>query len=128
MSDKRFSENGNGFSEMTSALHEAATWADELMEAETKSRREKEYVVRHRLAKKIGVSASYLFRLQYKLSEMNDVRGSVYRALMVAREKYGREAAERAYGAERELAYARNSKLVGLADFIAGSHRERPEA
>lgn len=73
---------------MSTALLEAAQWADELMEAETKSRREKEYVVRDRLAGKIGVNSSYLFRLQYKIEEMNDVKGSVYRALMIARKKY----------------------------------------
>lgn len=73
---------------MSTALMEAAKWADELMEAETKSRREKEYVVRDRLAGKIGVSPSYLFRLQYKIEEMNDVKGSVYRALMIAKRKY----------------------------------------
>lgn len=92
MSDKRVSEIGNGVSgdEMSNAaLMEAASWAGELMEAETKSRREKEYVVRDRLAGKIGVSASYLFRLQYKIETMNDVKGSVYRALMMARQTYG---------------------------------------
>ncbi|QAZ46784.1 hypothetical protein C1M53_31520 [Mesorhizobium sp. Pch-S] len=74
---------------MSTALIEAALWADELMEAETKSRREKEYVIRDRLAGKIGVSASYLFRLQYKIETMNDVKGSVYRALLKGRELYG---------------------------------------
>lgn len=73
---------------MSTALMEAAQWADELMEAETKSRREKEYVVRDRLAGKIGVNSSYLFRLQYKIEEMHDVKGSVYRALMIARKAY----------------------------------------
>lgn len=90
MSDKRVSDIGNNLSgaEMSTALMEAAKWADELMEAETKSRREKEYVVRDRLAGKIGVNSSYLFRLQYKTQEMTDVKGSVYRALMIARQKY----------------------------------------
>jgi hypothetical protein len=90
VSDKRISETGKNVSEdaMSTALMEAAQWADELMEAETKSRREKEYVVRDRLAGKIGVNSSYLFRLQYKIEEMNDVKGSVYRALMIARKAY----------------------------------------
>ncbi|MGN6768502.1 MAG: hypothetical protein ACTHJQ_01445 [Rhizobiaceae bacterium] len=73
----------------TAALNEATMWADQLMEAETRHRREKEYTVRERLAEKIGVSASYLFRLQYKTEEMSDVKGSVYRALMVGCQMYG---------------------------------------
>jgi len=126
MSDKRISETGKNFSEVEmsmSALSEAAQWADELMEAETRSRREKEYTVRRRLAGNIGVSESYLFRLQYKLSEMNDVRGSVYRALMRARRAYGlvADAGEAAFQHERDLADARNSKLVGVADFVRGT-------
>lgn len=130
MSDKRISEIGKNLSgaDMSTALIEAASWADELMEAETKSRRDKEYVVRNRLAKKIGVSASYLFRLQYKLEEMNDVRGSVYRALMLGRRAYGiiAEAGENAYAHEKELADARNSKMAGLAALVAGPENSGP--
>ncbi len=91
---------------MSTALMEAARWADELMEAETKTRREKEYVVRDRLAGKIGVNSSYLFRLQYKIEEMNDVKGSVYRALMIARRAYDglcERVENAAEGMEREL-------------------------
>lgn len=92
MSDKRFSGSGKNLSEKsmsTAALNEATVWADQLMEAETHHRREKEYRVRERLAEKIGVSASYLFRLQYKTEEMSDVKGSVYRALLVGCQMYG---------------------------------------
>ncbi len=112
---------------MSTALMEAAQWADELMEAETKSRREKEYVVRDRLAGKIGVNESYLYRLQYKIEEMNDVKGSVYRALMIARHAYGlvSEAGEAAYQKEKALADARNSKLAGLAAAVAGPQNQR---
>ncbi|MBN9236030.1 transcriptional regulator [Mesorhizobium hungaricum] len=62
MSDKRISEIGNNLSgaDMSTALIEAAQWADELMEAETKSRREKEYMVRNRLAKEVGCSQQYI--------------------------------------------------------------------
>jgi hypothetical protein len=130
MSDKRVSETGKNVSEdamSMSALQEAATWADELMEAETQSRREKEYVVRDRLAGKIGVSASYLFRLQYKLSEMSDVRGSVYRALMRGRRAYGlaEQAASNFYEQEKALAHARNSKVLGWSAALAGEETER---
>lgn len=71
-----------------SALEEAATWAEQLMDAEWKGRKDKENLVRYRLSRKTGVSESYLFRLQYKRREMNDVKGSVYRALMIARKAY----------------------------------------
>lgn len=130
MSGKRVSENGNKLSEdemSISALDEAAEWAQQLMDAEWKGRKDKENVVRYRLSRKVGVSESYLFRLQYKLREMNDVRGSVYRALMIARKAYGLvgEAGEKAYAKEKALADARNSKLVGLADFVAGPETER---
>lgn len=109
------------------ALHEAANWAEELMDAEWKGRRDREATVRYRLAQKIGVPDSYLFRLKYKLSEMNDVRGSVYRALMLARRAYGlvEEAGARAYEQEKALADARNSKVAGLAAALAGTDTER---
>lgn len=108
------------------ALKEAASWADELMDAEWQGRRDRENVVRYRLAKKIGVKETYLFRLRYKLGEMNDVRGSVYRALMIAREAYGlvEKAGENAYQKEKALADARNSKMVGLAAVVAGAENE----
>lgn len=100
---------------MNTALMEAAKWADELMEAETKSRREKEYVVRDRLAGKIGVTARYLFRLQYQIDEMNDVKGSVYRALMVARKAYDdlcERLEEKAGAMERELRGIEESNAI----------------
>ena len=108
------------------ALSEAAQWADELMDAEWRGRGDREKTVRHRLSRNIGVSESYLFRLKYKLSEMNDVRGSVYRALMLARHAYGlvKEAGEEAYAHEKALADARNSKMAGLAAFVAGAETE----
>lgn len=126
MSDKRVSKIGNGVSgaEMSNAaLMEAATWADELMEAETKSRREKEYVVRDRLAGKIGVSTSYLFRLQYKIDTMNDVKGSVYRALMKGRELYGL-ACERTEAAADALEARRLGRTGNAVDASAGQAGE----
>ncbi|AWC25387.1 hypothetical protein CO731_04882 [Aminobacter sp. MSH1] len=104
------------------ALTEAAKWAGELMDAEWKGRRDKENLVRYRLAKSIGVSESYLFRLQYKTREMTDVRGSVYRALLLARHAYGLAVSvgDAAYEKEKALAHARGSKIVGLADKIVG--------
>lgn len=106
------------------ALTEAARWADVLMDAESRGRKDREGPIRYRLARKIGVPESYLFRLQYKTNEMTDVRGSVYRALMLAYREF-EEAGSRAYAAERELADARNSKVAGLAAAVAGPQNPR---
>lgn len=109
------------------ALNEAAQWADKLMEAEWQGRKDRENLVRYRLARKLGISESYLFRLQYKTSEMSDVKGSVYRALRLAAIAYGfiTEAGEDAYLKEMELANARNSKVAGLAAALAGPEIQR---
>jgi hypothetical protein len=66
------------------ALNEAKGWADALLDREFRGRGDREKSVRHRLAKKIGIPESYLFRLQYKTRDMKEVAGSVYRALMIA--------------------------------------------
>ena len=66
------------------ALTQAKGWADALLDREFRGRGDKEKSVRHRLAKKIGIPESYLFRLQYKTRDMKEVAGSVYRALMIA--------------------------------------------
>lgn len=87
MYGKRFSENGKKVSEveMTSiALIEAKGWHDELMDHEFRGRGDREKSVRGRLSDKTGIPESYLYRLQYKTSEMKDVAGSAYRALMHA--------------------------------------------
>ncbi|MBT1154332.1 hypothetical protein J1C56_01870 [Aminobacter anthyllidis] len=130
MSGKRVSENGKRVSEddmSSAALSEATKWTKELMDAEWQGRGDKENLVRYRLAKNIGVRESYLYRLQYKKQEMTDVRGSVYRALMLARQLYGIVAAsgEAAYEKEKALADARNSKMAGLAAAVAGPKIQR---
>ncbi len=109
MYGKRFSETGKSVSEddMTStALIEAKSWADELMNYEFKGRGDKEKSARYRLSKKTGVPESYLFRLQYKTGEMKDVAGSVYRALMIAYDRAcaaNEEAADRLRAERLEL-------------------------
>ncbi len=106
MYDKSVSETGKSVSEddMTStALIEAKGWADVLMDNEFRGRGDKEKSARYRLSKRTGVPESYLFRLQYKTSEMKDVAGSVYRALMLAYDRAcqnNEEAADR-HKAER---------------------------
>jgi hypothetical protein len=70
------------------ALDEARQWAEVLLDAECKGRKDRESPIRYRLAKKLGIPESYIFRLVYKTKEMNDVRGSVYRTLMLAHKAY----------------------------------------
>lgn len=88
------------------ALMEAKQWADDLLDAECQGRKDKEKRIRFSLARNLGIPESYIFRLQYKTNTMNDVRGSVYRALMIAHQAYKRaceanEAAAQADKAER---------------------------
>lgn len=71
------------------ALMESVRWTGELMDAEWNGRGDREKTVRYRLARKIGVPESYLYRLQYKAGGMTDVRGSIYRALLKGRQLYG---------------------------------------
>lgn len=88
------------------ALSEAKKWAEELLDKECQGRKDREGPIRYRLAGKLGIPESYLYRLQYKTDEMNDVKGSVYRALMLAHRAYERacqknEDAAARYDAER---------------------------
>ena len=109
---KRVSETGKRVSEddmSISALSEAQTWAETLLDAECKGRKDREGPIRYRLAGKLGIPESYLFRLQYKANEMNDVRGSVYRALMIAHQAY-----ERACERNEEAAAADRAKRLKL--------------
>lgn len=134
MCGKRVSEAGKNLSEVdmsTAALMEAKQWAEELLDAECRGRRDREGLIRYRLAKKIGVPESYLYRLQYKTRDMNDVRGSVYRALMIAREAYiqaceRNEAAALAYRAER-LELTGKSNAVDREPALAGVGMGAPE-
>lgn len=67
---------------MTSiALEEAIGWTGKLMDLEFRGRKDKEYMIRHRLSENSGVPESYLYRLQYKSRGMKDVAGEYYRRL-----------------------------------------------
>jgi hypothetical protein len=63
------------------ALKQAKDWAAELMNREFKGRGDREKSARHRLSRRTGIPESYLYRLQYKTTEMRDVAGEVYRLL-----------------------------------------------
>lgn len=78
----------------------------------------------HRAERLYGAPASWLHRLRYR--QIKDMPVSAYGAIVRAY-RAACEASERAYEAERKLADARNSKLLGLADAVAGAKTE-PEA
>lgn len=126
MNGKWFSENGNSGVKMTeaAALADAKRWADALLDREFRGRGDKEKSVRHRLAKKIGIPESYLFRLQYKTREMRNVAGSVYRALMLAYHNAceRNEAAADRYRAER-LALTRGQDETTGEELLASCAR-----
>lgn len=89
MERKGFDESAKGFSEgkMSSvALNEARGFLDALHDAEFRGRKDTDGAARYRLATKLGVKESYLFRLQYRADEMKDVAGEVYRRLRLAYE------------------------------------------
>jgi hypothetical protein len=71
----------------------------------------------YRAERVFGAPANWLHRLRYR--EVRDMPVSAFASLVMAY-RAACEAGERAYQAERELADARNSKLVRLADFVAG--------
>lgn len=123
MCGKRFSESGKNITgaEMSSmALSEAKSWAEVLLDVECRGRKDREGPIRYRLARKLGIPESYLYRLQYKTNEMNDVRGSVYRALMLAYEDVCRRNEEAADGYRAERLRLRKSNAVDREPAPAG--------
>lgn len=80
---KRVSED-NKMSMGFTAIDDARYWAEELQKAEYKGLGDTREAARYRVSKRTGVSESYLKRLRYRATEMTDVAGSAYRALMLA--------------------------------------------
>lgn len=78
----------------------------------------------HRAERTYGAPAKWLHRLRYR--NIKDMPVSAYGAIVRAY-RAAHEASERAFEAERKLADARNSKVLGIADFVAGSMPEHPE-
>lgn len=78
----------------------------------------------HRAERLYGVPAAWLHRLRYR--EIKDLPTSAFFAIANAYRAVN-EASERKYLAERELANARNSKLLSLADAVAGTQIQREE-
>lgn len=72
----------------------------------------------HRAERMYGAPAAWLHRLRYR--NIKDMPVSAYAAILRAYQAVC-EASEKSYRAERELADARNSKLIGIADAVAGA-------
>lgn len=68
------------------AIDDARHWAEELQKAEYKGLGDTREAARYRVSRRTGIPESYLKRLRYRTSEMTDVAGSIYRALMLAYE------------------------------------------
>ena len=77
----------------------------------------------HRAERLYGVPAAWLHRLRYR--QITDMPVSAFGAIVHAY-RAACEASERAYDAERKLADARGSKLLGLAHALAGTKVEGP--
>lgn len=123
MNGKSVSKTGKNVSEdkmSNIALIEAKQWADELMDAEWRGRKDRDGVVRYRLSKKTGIPESYLYRLQYKTAEMKDVAGSVYRSLMLAYEELCQANENAAAGYKAERMNLRKSNEANRSSASAG--------
>ena len=75
----------------------------------------------HRAERLYGVPAAWLHRLRYR--EIKDMPMSAFAALAHAYQAASNVAGT-AFEAERKLADERNSKLLRLADFVAGAKAE----
>lgn len=75
----------------------------------------------HRAERMYGVPASWLHRLRYR--QITDMPVSAFGAIVHAY-RAAQEASSRAYEAERKLADERSSKLLRLADAVAGKKME----
>lgn len=98
-----FGKSSVGEDMSTTALGEARDYLDALHDAEYRGRKDTDGAARYRLATRLGVKESYLFRLQYRAAEMKDVAGEVYRRLRLAYVEMceRNEKAAGAYRAER---------------------------
>lgn len=113
MSDKGF-EKADKMSD--AYVSEARGMADFILQKAHRGPGDTVDAAMHRAERIYGAPATWLHRLRYR--QIKDMPVSAYGAIVHAY-RAALEASERAYEAERNLADARNSKLVGLADFVA---------
>lgn len=119
MSDKGF-ERGDKMS--VEYVNESKRMADFILSRAHRGPGDTVEAAMHRAERLWGAPAAWLHRLRYR--EIKDMPVSAFASLVHAYQA-ARSAGEMAYEAERELADARNSKLVRLADFVAGKKAER---
>lgn len=86
MKDKTFgklAKDNSEFRMSTQALSEAKGFYERLMDAEYRGRKDRNGSARSRLADDLGVNENKLIRLEYKIEEMRDVGGELYRRLQI---------------------------------------------
>lgn len=86
MKDKNIGKFAKSRSESemsTTALHEGRKYYDGLMDAEYRGRKDRNASARARLADDMGVNETKLLRLEYKIEEMRDIGGELYRRLQI---------------------------------------------
>ncbi len=119
MSDKRT----EGFDKMSvEYVNESKRMADFILHKVHRGPGDTVDAAMHRAERLYGVPAAWLHRLRYR--GVKDMPMSAFGALASAY-RAACEAADKAYEAERTLADARNSKVLWLADFVAGEKGER---
>lgn len=121
MSDKGF-EKADKMSD--AFVSEARGMADFILQKAHRGPGDTVDAAMHRAERVYGAPAKWLHRLRYR--QIKDMPVSAYGAIVRAY-RAAQEASERAYEAERKLADVRNSKMVRLADFVAGPSIHRPE-
>ena len=120
MSDKR-NEGSNKMS--VEYVSEARGMADFILHRVHRGPGDTVEAAIHRAESQYGAPASWLHRLRYR-HDLRDMPVSAFFAIFNAY-RAACDAGQRAFEAERELADARNSKLVRLADLVAGAKDEK---
>ncbi|MER9355524.1 hypothetical protein NKI61_19840 [Mesorhizobium sp. M0514] len=116
MKDKRVGKFAKSHSESemsTTALHKGREYYDALMDAEYRGRKDRNGSARSRLADDLGVNENKLLRLEYKIEEMRDIGGELYRRLRIWYEAIceGNEAAAQQMREERLQLKARRDAV-----------------
>lgn len=119
MSDKGFEGSNTMISE---CVNEAKAMGDFILAKVHRGPGDTVDAAMHRAERLYGVPANWLHRLRYR--ELKDLPASAFIAIFNAY-RAAAAAGEKAFEHERTLADARNSKLVRLADLMAGAKDQR---
>lgn len=118
MSDKGFEGSDNM---STDYVSDARGMSDFILQQSYRGPGDTVDAAMHRAERSFGAPAAWMHRLRYR--SIKDMPVSAYAAIARAY-RAALEASEKAYEAERNLANARNSKLLGLAHLVAGPEDE----